>query len=38
MNDADVVDQLEHIDDELEEKEVELIKCSDKGVEKVRYV
>ena len=35
INDADVIDQLEHIDDELEEKEVELIKCSDKGVEKV---
>ena len=35
LNDADVIDQLEHIDDELEEKEVELIKCSDKGVEKV---
>ena len=35
LNDEDVIDQLEHIDDELEEKEVELIKCSDKGVEKV---
>ena len=38
INDADVIDQLEHIDDELEEKEVELIKCSDKGVEKVSYI
>ena len=34
MNDEDIVDQLEHIDDELEEKDIELIKCSDKGVEK----
>jgi hypothetical protein len=34
LSDQDIVDQLEHIDDELEKKEVELIKCSDKGVEK----
>ena len=34
LNDADIIDQLEHIDDELEEKDIELIKCSDKGVEK----
>ena len=34
LNDIDIVDQLEHIDDELEEKEIELVKCSDKGVEK----
>ena len=34
LNDLDVIDQLEHIDDELEEKEIELIKCSEKGIEK----
>ena len=34
LNDMDIIDQLEHIDDELEEKEIELIKCADKGVEK----
>ena len=34
LNDQDAIDQLEHIDDELEEKEIEFIKCSDKGVEK----
>ncbi len=34
LNDNDAIDRLEHIDDELEEKEIELVKCSDKGVEK----
>ncbi len=34
LSDQDVVDQLEHIDDELEEKDIQLLKCSDKGVEK----
>ena len=34
LNDLDIIDQLEHIDGELEEKEIELIKCSEKGIEK----
>ena len=34
MNDQNIVDELEHIDDELEEKGIELVKCSDKGVER----
>ena len=34
LNDQNVIDDLEHIDDELEEKGIELVKCSDKGVEK----
>ena len=34
LNDQNIVDELEHIDDELEEKGIELVKCSDKGVEK----
>ena len=32
--DQNIIDELEHIDDELEEKGIELVKCSDKGVEK----
>ena len=34
LNDQNIINGLEHIDDELEEKEIELVKCSDKGVEK----
>ena len=34
LNDQNIVDELEHIDDELEEKGIELVKCSDKGVER----
>ena len=34
LNDQNIIDELEHIDDELEEKGIELVKCSDKGVEK----
>ena len=33
LNDQNILDDLEHIDDELEEKGIEFIKCSDKGVE-----
>ena len=33
LNDQNIIDELEHIDDELEEKGIELVKCSDKGVE-----
>ena len=33
INDQNIIDDLEHIDDELEEKGIEFIKCSDKGVE-----
>ena len=33
LNDQNILDELEHIDDELEEKGIEFIKCSDKGVE-----
>ena len=32
--DQNIIDDLEHIDDELEGKEIELVKCSDKGIEK----
>ena len=32
--DQNIIDELEHIDDELEEKGIELVKCSDKTVEK----
>ena len=34
LNDQNIIDELEHIDDELEEKGIELVKCSGKGVEK----
>ena len=34
LADNDIVDQLENIDDDLEEKGIELVRCSEKGVEK----